>query len=230
MQVSQPSYPRRPPQAQIAHRAQRHALTPPVPFRFSGLNTLGLIFYFFNLLMYLLISLGLVVRAYHFPTAFRASFLHPTESLFIPASMIALGTVLVTTAEYGLAPSGVAATGPWLLDTLVIVFWIYAAGAVAFTVGIYVLVWSTQTFTVQTMTPLWIFPAYPLLLVGPFAAVLTTAPAGADGTRGLQIIVGGVVVQGMGFLLSLTMHATVCSPMQACYTSRADSKQSISIV
>lgn len=194
-------------------RLSSPTLTPPVPFRFPGLNTLGLIFYFLNLLIYLSISLGLLIRAYHFPSAWRASFLHPTESLFIPASMIALGTVLVTTAEYGLSPSGVSATGPWLLDTLVVIFWVYTAGAVAFTVGIYVLVWSTQTFTVQTMTPLWIFPAYPLLLVGPFAAVLTTGPDGAGGTRGLQIIVGGVVVQGMGFLLSLTMHATVCSTM-----------------
>jgi tellurite resistance protein TehA-like permease len=60
------------------------------------------------------------------------------------------------------------------------------------------------------MTPLWIFPAYPLLLVGPFASILTavTAPNEEIASDFLAIIVGGVVVQGMGFLLALTMHAT----------------------
>lgn len=71
------------------------------------------------------------------------------------------------------------------------------------------------------MTPVWIFPAYPLLLVGPVAGVLTSSPTFmadapsysiTDNTsnfnHGLTIITAGVVVQGMAFLLSLTMHAT----------------------
>lgn len=54
------------------------------------------------------------------------------------------------------------------------------------------------------MTPIWIFPAYPLLLIGPFAAVLS---ASIEPSRALEIIVGGVVLQGIGFMLSIMIYS-----------------------
>lgn len=58
------------------------------------------------------------------------------------------------------------------------------------------------------MTPLWIFPAYPLLLVGPYAAALSsTSLTGQVRTQALDIIVGGVVCQGIGFMLSFMVFA-----------------------
>lgn len=54
------------------------------------------------------------------------------------------------------------------------------------------------------MTPVWIFPAYPLLLVGPFAGFLSGQQ---HGVRAVEIIVGGVTVQGIGFMVSLTIYA-----------------------
>ena len=54
------------------------------------------------------------------------------------------------------------------------------------------------------MTPIWIFPAYPLLIVGPLAgylsATLATQPA-------LDIIVGGFTCQGVGYLVSITIYS-----------------------
>lgn len=54
------------------------------------------------------------------------------------------------------------------------------------------------------MTPIWIFPAYPLLIIGPHAGVLskTVAP-----TRALNIIVGGFTLQGIGFLVSMMIYS-----------------------
>jgi tellurite resistance protein TehA-like permease len=56
------------------------------------------------------------------------------------------------------------------------------------------------------MTPVWIFPCYPLLVIGPHAGALAEAlrhrPLDA-----LNIIVGGFVFQGIGFLLSLMIYA-----------------------
>ena len=57
------------------------------------------------------------------------------------------------------------------------------------------------------MTPAWIFPAYPLLLVGPFAAKLTVTERGATGHHALQIIIGGLMVQGMGFMITLMIYS-----------------------
>src|SRR5271168_4480355 len=65
--------------------------------------------------------------------------------------------------------------------------------------------WSTQYFSVATMTPIWIFPAYPLLIIGPHAGNLSARIHSP--TKALQIIIGGFTVQGIGFLVSLTIYA-----------------------
>ncbi|KAK5128461.1 hypothetical protein LTR85_003129 [Meristemomyces frigidus] len=70
--------------------------------------------------------------------------------------------------------------------------------------GIYLVMWSTQTFTIAQMTPVWIFPAYPLLVIGPHAGVLASKTSGSDA---LDIIIGGFVFQGIGFLVSLMIYA-----------------------
>ena len=64
--------------------------------------------------------------------------------------------------------------------------------------------WSTQTFTISQMTPIWIFPGYPLLIIGPHAGVLsaTLVPE-----RAFDIIVGGFTVQGIGYMVSLTIYS-----------------------
>ena len=52
----------------------------------------------------------------------------------------------------------------------------------------------------------WIFPAYPLLLVGPFAGVLSSKQTLLDNDA-LEIIVSGIVLQGIGFMVSLMIYA-----------------------
>ncbi len=65
--------------------------------------------------------------------------------------------------------------------------------------------WSTQTYTIDEMTPVWIFPAYPLLIVGPYAGELSAHLAG---DRAMGVIVAGWVFQGIGFLVSLMIYAS----------------------
>jgi len=65
--------------------------------------------------------------------------------------------------------------------------------------------WSTQYFSVATMTPIWIFPAYPLLIIGPHAGNLSARVQSPS--RALDIIIGGFTVQGTGFLVSLTVYS-----------------------
>ncbi len=65
--------------------------------------------------------------------------------------------------------------------------------------------WSTQYFSVATMTPIWIFPAYPLLIIGPYAGNLSARVQSP--VRVLEIIIGGFTVQGTDFLVSLTRYA-----------------------
>lgn len=55
------------------------------------------------------------------------------------------------------------------------------------------------------MTPVWIFPAYPLLIIGPHAGNL--APKVSDPNKALCIILSGYVIQGIGFLVSLMIYS-----------------------
>jgi hypothetical protein len=60
------------------------------------------------------------------------------------------------------------------------------------------------------MTPIWIFPAYPLLLLAPFAANLIDAlPDSAAGEKinSVAIALAAVCVQGTGFLVSLMIYS-----------------------
>jgi tellurite resistance protein TehA-like permease len=68
--------------------------------------------------------------------------------------------------------------------------------------------WSTQTFTIAQMTPVWIFPAYPLLVIGPHASILATR---LSSVNALRVIVGGFIFQGIGFMLSFMIYAAFLS-------------------
>lgn len=170
-----------------------------VPFRFNGLYEIGCVFFLLNIALFIFNVVMISLRFYFYPSTFRASFLHPTECLFIPASVISFGTVLLNISQYG-----VDFTGSWLEDAMVVLYWVYCCVAIVFSSGIYLIMWSTQTFTISKMTPVWIFPAYPLLIVGPHAGNLAKKTA-AD--RSLDIIIGGVVLQGIGFMVSLMIYA-----------------------
>ena len=113
---------------------------------------------------------------------------------------MSLGTILINIVEYGFDK-----VGDWLAEAVVVLFWINVALAVVLSVGIYLILWSTQYFSVATMTPIWIFPAYPLLIIGPHAGNLSARIRSPS--KALDIIIGGFTIQGVGFLVSLTIYA-----------------------
>lgn len=172
-----------------------------VPYRFNGLYTIGCIFFILNLVLFVFNVAMICCRFRYYPSTFLASILHPTESLFVPAWLISVGTILITITEYGTSDGK---TGPWLFTTMRVLFWIYCGLAVLFSCGIYLVMWSTQTFTIHQMTPVWIFPAYPLLVIGPHAGILASK---LHGVAALDIIIGGFVFQGIGFMVSLMIYA-----------------------
>ncbi|KAL8755807.1 MAG: hypothetical protein Q9199_003372 [Rusavskia elegans] len=132
--------------------------------------------------------------------------MHPSERLFLPASVVSFGTLLINTSQYGLPKAGL-----WLGRAVTVLFWIDAALAVLSSSGIYLLMWSTKSFTVETMTPIWNFPIYPLLIIGPHAAIIckSLSPSVA-----LDIIIGGFTLQGIGFLVAFMIYASfICRLM-----------------
>ena len=64
--------------------------------------------------------------------------------------------------------------------------------------------WFTESFTIEKMTSIRIFPAYPLLIIGPHAAVLSQT---LKQRRAFDIIVDWFTLQGIGFMVSLMIYA-----------------------
>jgi tellurite resistance protein TehA-like permease len=183
---------------QIAELIARYAV--PEPMRFPGLYAIGCTFFLFNIFLFIFNICIIVFRFSLYPWTFKSSFLHPTESLFVPAAAISFGTILLNITQYGVGTR----TGDWLERTMIVLYWFYCALAVVLSSTIYLILWSTQTFTISQMTPIWIFPAYPLLIVGPHAGQLARkVPA----REALQIIIGGYIVQGIGFMVSLMIYS-----------------------
>jgi tellurite resistance protein TehA-like permease len=168
--------------------------------RFPGLYAIGCIFFILNMVIFVFNISMITARFILYPSTFRASFLHPTESLFIPAAAISFGTILINITQYGVG----GRTGEWLEQTMIVMYWLYCGLAVVLSSLIYLILWSTQTFTISQMTPVWIFPAYPLLIVGPHAGQLAQK---VSAENAVQIIVGGYILQGIGFMVSLMIYS-----------------------
>lgn len=105
-----------------------------VPWDFRGRYTIGCFFFLFNIALFLMNVLMMSLRFKFHPSTFLSSILHPTESLFIPAWLISLGTILINVTEYG---ADNPRAGPWLRDIMSVLFWVYCGLAVFFSCGIY---------------------------------------------------------------------------------------------
>ena len=69
---------------------------------------------------------------------------------------------------------------------------------------------SHEIFPIHTMTPIWVFPAYPLLLTAPFGSALISSAVEA-GQLGLinqvSVALASVTAQSTGFLISFLIMA-----------------------
>ncbi|KAH9223560.1 voltage-dependent anion channel-domain-containing protein [Leptodontidium sp. 2 PMI_412] len=176
-----------------------------IPFKFYGLNTIGNIFLILTIILFVSCCILITIRFCTRPGSFKQSFLEPSESLFIPASVVSCGVMLMAFAKYG-----VPSSGKWLQTGLEVLFWVYAAMAFLSSCAIYVILWSTQQFSLREMTPIWVFPVYPLLIVAPLAAsLINSVPTPTDTLRisSKTIIVGAITLQGTGFLVSALIYS-----------------------
>ncbi|KAL2116739.1 hypothetical protein VTJ04DRAFT_8907 [Mycothermus thermophilus] len=187
-----------------------------LPYKSDWLVGIGLAFFFLNLCLFAINCVMITLRFILHPGSLIRSFYDQVESLFISAIIVSIATILITITQYG-TPN----TGPWLLHVLEICFWIYTGVSVLVSAGLYLALWSTQIFPIHTMTPVWVFPAYPLLLSAPLAsnilkaAVNNTPAVAATATEStppppvgmIRIALAAVAVQGTGYLISFM----VCS-------------------
>jgi C4-dicarboxylate transporter/malic acid transport protein len=169
------------------------------PFTFTGLRTIGKIFFILDIVLFLLFTSLIAVRFAMKPSALKRSLFHPHESFFFGTFWVSIALLLYCTQLYG-----VPSTGPWLVKTLEVCFWIYVGCALLVVCFQYHVIFDKNQLPVAQTLPAWIFPTYPFLILGPLASILLY---NQPQRSGINILTGGIICQGLGFTLAFLMYS-----------------------
>ena len=169
------------------------------PNTFTGLRTIGKVVFIFDLVLFVLFNALMAMRFVLVPRKLLASLHHPVEGLFHGTYWVSVALILNCAYIYGNAD-----TGPWFPKALEVCFWIYCG--IAFAIGVfqYSMFFRLERLNVTDAVPAWIFPIYPLLVVGTLAG--TILPAQPNGPS-WNIFIGGVLLQGVAWVVSFLMYA-----------------------
>ncbi|KAJ6786322.1 hypothetical protein PWT90_10363 [Aphanocladium album] len=169
-----------------------------IPFRFRGIRTIGEIFYVVNLVTFCVFLLLIGARFARKPRALPTSLHHPSESFFFGGFWVAVALLINGMQTYG-APR----CGPWLTSALRVIFWIYYACATCVAIFQYHIIFHAETLTLEDAMPAWVLPTYPFLVTGVVASNIAKSQSG---TSAIQIIIGGLAAQGLGWIIALFIY------------------------
>ena len=99
---------------------------------------------------------------------------------------------------------GGPSTGDWLVVTERILFWLYITLTFLLAVGQYWYLFTGIQLTIQSMTPAWLLPIFPVMLSGTVASAIASSQPPAER---MPILVAGVVFQGLGWWTSVLVYA-----------------------
>jgi C4-dicarboxylate transporter/malic acid transport protein len=169
------------------------------PNKFDGLQTIGKIFFILDLVLFALFTFAMFLRAFWFPRRFLASLHHPVEGLFFGSYWVSVSLILNCMQAYG-----VPNTGPWMIKALNVLFWIYCAVVLMVAIGQYYVLFQEERLRITDAVPAWIFPIYPLLVIGPMAGTMVPSQ---PHHAALPMWVGAVMLQGLAWIVALMMYA-----------------------
>ncbi|KAF2855566.1 C4-dicarboxylate transporter/malic acid transport protein-like protein [Plenodomus tracheiphilus IPT5] len=168
------------------------------PNTFTGLQTIGKVVFIFDIILFLLFNGLMVTRFILVPRKLFASLHHPVEGLFFGTYWVSVALILNCAYIYGNTQ-----TGNWLNKGLEVTFWMYCAAAFIVGIAQYSMFFRLERLSVTDAVPAWIFPIYPLLVVGTLAG--TILPGQPDDAS-WKIFVGGVFFQGLAWVVSFLMY------------------------
>lgn len=169
------------------------------PNRFPGLTTIGKIFFIFDIVLFTLFNIAMGLRAFWFPKRFRGSLHHPVEGLFFGAYWVSASLILNATQSYG-----VPNCGPWLVKAIEVLFWLYCAVVLLVAIGQYYVLFQEERLKITDAVPAWIFPIYPLLVIGPMAGNFIPSQSSPNA---FDMWVGAVMLQGLAWTVALMMYS-----------------------
>ncbi|KAL6161257.1 hypothetical protein ACJQWK_08532 [Exserohilum turcicum] len=168
------------------------------PNTFPGLQTIGKVVYIVDLVLFAVFSLCMITRFILVPRKLLGSLHHPVEGLFFGTYWVSVSLILNGAYIYGNSSQG-----PWLTKGLEVTYWMYCAAA--FLVGLiqYSMFFRLERLNVADAVPAWIFPIYPLLVVGPLAGTILPAQPPAASWK---IFVSAIMFKGLAWSVSFLLY------------------------
>lgn len=168
------------------------------PNRFHGLETIGKVFFVIDIVLFVSFTGLAIARFIIVPKKLAPSLHHPIEGLFFGAYWVSVALLL-----NGIQIYGVPSCGVWLVKAMEIAFWIYSAIVVLVAVFLYYVLFAEERFDLEEAMPAWIFPIYPLLVIGPLAGDIIPSQPESDA---YPMWVGALMLQGLAWTVALMMY------------------------
>ncbi|KAF2213699.1 hypothetical protein CERZMDRAFT_120872 [Cercospora zeae-maydis SCOH1-5] len=166
------------------------------PKTFPGLHTIGLIIFLTNIFLFLLFTSLLLLRWKHAPPTLRKSFTTPPECYFFGSFWLTLATMIINIDRYGTPHI----SGAWLLTTIRVLFWLYAAISLSSaTVHLVVIARYVEMKVVEFPSPAFILILNAMLTGTAAAAIAKSQPV----EHRVPIMVAGVAYQGLGWIMCM---------------------------
>jgi C4-dicarboxylate transporter/malic acid transport protein len=173
------------------------------PYSFTGLKTIGKIFFILDLILFATFCACITYRFAKNPGSLKRSLHHPHESFFFGSFFVSIALILYCIEQYG-----VPSTGPWLVRALEVLFWTYAGTVMFVAVFQYHVIFDHEQLPVTEAMPAWILPVYPFLVLGPLGGTLLKSQ---PTDSGLPIFIGSITFAGLGWTVAffmLTIYVT----------------------
>jgi C4-dicarboxylate transporter/malic acid transport protein len=169
------------------------------PYSFSGLKTIGKIFFILDLFLFLFFSACITYRFATNPGSLQRSLHHPHESFFFGSFFVSIALIIYCIEQYG-----VPSSGPWLVRALEVLFWTFAGTVTLVAVFQYHVIFDREHLPVTEAMPAWILPVYPFLILGVLGGtLLKSQPTEA----GFPIFIGSITFSGLGWTVAFFMLA-----------------------
>ncbi|KAJ5302274.1 hypothetical protein PENANT_c008G09526 [Penicillium antarcticum] len=168
------------------------------PHKFTGLETIGKIIYILNLFLFLAVTTCMILRFVSKRSALKESFQSGHETYFASTCLLSIATIILGAESYGSN-----SCGPWLQVALRIVFWIYVALSTLLAISHNWYLYHLAMAKKQPFPIVQLLPSFPAMLSGTIASSIA---ASQPRDQALPILIGGVTLQGFGFIKSLLIY------------------------
>ncbi|UPX10680.1 uncharacterized protein EKO05_0001323 [Ascochyta rabiei] len=171
------------------------------PHKFTGLYYIGLIVFFFNICIFMLLCICTIARAVLHFQHFKKSFTHPAESFFLGSFYLSISVIIGSVQLYGVTyGSGY----PWLVSAMNALYWIYAAISLTSSLFQYYILIAYSPVRPVPFLPSTFLAGYSAMLTGTLSSLIAGhQPPG----RAMAIIISGCAYQGFGWIISLICTA-----------------------